>query len=70
MTDAGFQLVRIRSQNFGQFRFMGKAIWPERFDMLLSGALAWCADQPFLGGLRRGARTHIALVTLPAPRLP
>lgn len=60
---AGFAIARVRSQNFGQFRFMDHAVWPTRVDIGLSECLDRFAGSVPRGRLRGGARTHIALAT-------
>ena len=60
---AGFTVGRVRSQNFGRFRFMDRLVWPARADMAISAWLAWLAGAAPHRRLRDGARTHIAFVT-------
>jgi ubiquinone/menaquinone biosynthesis C-methylase UbiE len=57
----GFQVRAQRSQNFGQFRFMGKSLWPESVDIEITHLCSWLSDRSMLGFLRASARTHIVL---------
>ncbi len=63
LDEAGFRIERVRSQNFGQFRFMDHAVWPEQTDIVLSELLDRFAGLTPQRRLRDGARTHIALVS-------
>ena len=60
---AGFTLERVRSQNFGQFRFMDRAIWGDGVDIALSEWLDRVAGTTPHKRIRDGARTHIAQVS-------
>jgi len=62
LESTGFAVEDVRSQNFGRFRFMGKAIWPEAVDIKLSELTEAMLGSAPRRGLRRGSRTHIALV--------
>ena len=59
--EAGFTIHQTRSINFGQLRFMDKALWPERVDCLLSSALERTTVLPSFGWLGEYSRTHVAL---------
>jgi 2-polyprenyl-3-methyl-5-hydroxy-6-metoxy-1,4-benzoquinol methylase len=61
---AGFTIDRVRSQNFGQFRFMDKALWGDQVDIALSEWLDRIAGVKPHKRLRDGARTHIAQVSV------
>ena len=58
---AGFVPHAARGVNFGRFRFMEHAIWPERVDAILSSALEGVTRVPGCARLGHLTRTHIAL---------
>ena len=66
LTEAGWRAVRRRGINYGRFRFMGKRLWPERFDETLSDLLTQFARLPGAGVLRRTAMTTLVLA-VPTP---
>lgn len=61
LTQAGFTPKEAQGVNFGRFRFMEHAIWPERVDSALSATLEGVAQVPGLGRLGHLTRTHVAL---------
>ncbi len=61
LREAGFRVDALRAINFGQIRFMDRALWPEAVDVGLSAALEWCAELLPLRGCRNFAKTHLAL---------
>ena len=66
LTEAGWRAVRRRGINYGRFRFMGKRLWPERFDETFSDLLTQFARLPGAGDLRRTAMTTLVLA-VPTP---
>ncbi len=61
LSATGWKPLRAWGTNYGRFRFMGKRLWPERFDELLSDALAQIARLPGGRFLRRTAMTAVVL---------
>ena len=62
LESTGFAVEDVRSQNFGRVHFMGKSIWAEAVDIKLSELTEAMLGGTPRRGLRRGSRTHIALV--------
>ena len=64
------QVEEHRAINFGRFRFMGKALWPEFVDIRLSRTLDRLSESRLLRGIGEGARTHVALTRVPGIAAP
>jgi len=61
LREAGFDVRKIRSVNFGRIRVAEKALWGEKGDIRASRALEVATARLNLNRLRGLARTHVAL---------
>jgi SAM-dependent methyltransferase len=60
---AGFGVVHVRGHNFGVFRFVGKALWPESVDVRLTRVLERAVRYPPFRATLPRTRCYVALAT-------